>query len=563
VEERLRKLLHAFDHRPEISARLMREMLEKDRDGFLTAAASLLRQTSECRGYRYLIALLAGNNCLAACLRDLSLSMPAALTIARIGIQIDPSLDLSLTRAMAEGAAENGQQNEAQAIRTLEILAEISDGPRLLPLLSNVLQSPNPRIRSKTALVIGRRRQCARWVAQKQQEMDPRVRANAMESLWGIGDESARAVLWEASSDGNNRVAGNALIGLYRLGDTRAIGRTMEMAGHADPGFRATAAWVMGESADSRFAPALGRMLADSDSTVRARAFQSLANVRRRSSVQEQKRGLEAYLWAGRRLPDGGRQLCVAIVDRNGRLPEIAATHFLITEGDQMVMDYEVRRRAERLPAIGFGLPRILEAASDAIQRTIYECLHYRQPRQSVAIVRYSLEQPEPESQASVRLPLFSMNSAVISRIVQQRVLRSESADGLAGAARLLVESAMRISGERHLVLVGLPESSAAPAPDLDQLGQTARANGIAIHGLAIGDRDIEVLHALSSATGGRLLRAHNEQETQTALRRIFWGLQYQDELYYRPADGADGRTPVRLQICSDLGMAEDSLALE
>ena len=541
----------------------MREMLEKDRGAFLAAAAAVLRQTDENRGYRYLIALLAGNNGLAGCLRDVSLSMPAALAAARIGIRIDATLDISLARALADGALENGPQNETEAIRTLEILGEISGGPRLLPLLKSVLQSSNPRIRSKTALLIGRRRQSARWVAQRQKEMDPRVRANAMESLWGIEDESARGVLWEASSDDNNRVAGNALAGLYRVGDTRAIARTLEMAGHAEASFRATAAWVMGESSDPRFAPALGKMLADSDATVRARAFRSLANIRRRTSAQERKHGLEVHLWTADRLADGARRLSVATVRRDGRLPYLAGTQFLIAEGDRPVVEFEVRRRAPAPLAIGFGLPRILEAESDGIQQTICECLRYRRPRQALAIVRYSLEQPESDADAAVEPAIFSTNSAVLDRLVQRRVLRPESADGLAGAARLLLESAMALRGERHLVLVGLPGHVPEPAADLNQIGELARTNGIAIHGLAIGEGSLGTLRTLTMATGGRLLQARDFEEAQSALRRTFWGLQYQDEVHYRIGEGSDGPAVARVQVWSEFGMAEDSLALE
>lgn len=86
----------------------------------------------------------------------------------------------------------------------LDILAEISDGPRLVPLLTNLLQYPDPRIRSKVTLLMGRRNQNSRWVEQRKEETDPRVRANAIEGLWGAEDDAARRVLWEASHDPHN-----------------------------------------------------------------------------------------------------------------------------------------------------------------------------------------------------------------------------------------------------------------------------------------------------------------------------------------------------------------------
>lgn len=50
-------------------------------------------------------------------------------------------------------------------------------------------------------------------------ESDPRVRANAIESLWGVDSPEARTLLSFATNDANNRVVGNALLGLYHLGN--------------------------------------------------------------------------------------------------------------------------------------------------------------------------------------------------------------------------------------------------------------------------------------------------------------------------------------------------------
>ena len=72
---------------------------------------------------------------------------------------------------------------------------------------------------------------------------DPRVRANAIEALWGSDSALARGLFREASRDVNNRVAGNALLGLYLLGDTSAVPQILKMAAQPDPLFRATAAW--------------------------------------------------------------------------------------------------------------------------------------------------------------------------------------------------------------------------------------------------------------------------------------------------------------------------------
>jgi HEAT repeat protein len=49
-------------------------------------------------------------------------------------------------------------------------------------------------------------------------------------------------------------VVGNALLALYRLGDEDSITKLVAMGSHESPEFRATAAWVMGETGDTVFA---------------------------------------------------------------------------------------------------------------------------------------------------------------------------------------------------------------------------------------------------------------------------------------------------------------------
>src|SRR5581483_2076277 len=131
------------------------------------------------------------------------------------------------------------------------------------PSLVRLLRHPNPHIRSKAVLLIGRGNRSPKWIRQRLVDTDPRVRANAAEALWGVGTEEARDLLHSLVGDSNNRVAGNAVLGLYRLGDCAMITEILELAVHESAMFRATAAWVMGETGDPRFTEALAALLRD------------------------------------------------------------------------------------------------------------------------------------------------------------------------------------------------------------------------------------------------------------------------------------------------------------
>ena len=111
-------------------------------------------------------------------------------------------------------------------------------------------------------------------------ESDPRVRANAIESLWGVDTPEARALLSFAASDANNRAVGNALLGLYYLGEASMLADVVKLAGHESALFRTSAAWVMGETGDPRFTEALRRMISEPDPIVRKRAFAALVQIK-------------------------------------------------------------------------------------------------------------------------------------------------------------------------------------------------------------------------------------------------------------------------------------------
>jgi HEAT repeat protein len=562
VEELLQKLIKSFDDSPTNSSKRMRELLESDRTAFRPAALAYLRQAEDSRGYRYLVALLAGNDMLAKFTCDPALGMPAALRLARTGIKVNPSLDADLARELVNRLGTDSLGDD-MVIRSLGILGAISSGRRLLPLLTNLLHHPNPHVRSKVALLIGRRQGSVRWVEQHKDEGDPRVRANAIEGLWGSADEGAQTLLWEASRDQNNRVAGNALIGLYRLGDVRALGAVLEMAAHAEPRFRATAGWVMGESADPRFLAPLGRMLADPDKMVRTRAFRALAAVRQRAAELTSKERLRGHLWEARLLADGTRRLRLAVVDAAGTFPALAPTQFVVTEDNEAITQYEVcRRAAPHSLAIGWGWPRSQEAATVPIEKILCECLHRKRPAQLWAVLPYSPEPgPGTEAEASPE-PRFASSPAILGPLLERQATRLDAANGPVHAAQLLLAAAASISGERHLVLIGSSPHAGAPARDTERIGAKARYHGIAIHGLALS-ANVPWLDSLCTATGGRRLRADSAEEIRAAIWRIFWGVQAQDEIIYRLEKTPAAPAAVRVQVWSDLGTADDCLTLQ
>ena len=259
----------------------IRELLDDDRDAFLSNVVRILKSDTDSRAVQYLLALLVSENLLYDALCDPALNLDQALAVARLAARVDPMVDVGVARRLAEAAVSDSEASGlGDAGRILQILGEISDGTRILPSLMRLLRNANPYLRSKAVLMIGRGNRSVKWVRHRLGEADARVRANAVEALWGVDSAEARELLRFATSDGNNRVAGNALLGLYWLGDCTVISELVKMAGHDASLFRLSAAWAMGETGDPRFSEVLGRMLADSNAGVRKRAFAAVSQVK-------------------------------------------------------------------------------------------------------------------------------------------------------------------------------------------------------------------------------------------------------------------------------------------
>ena len=144
------------------------------------------------------------------------------------------------------------------------------------------------RISAKATLFVGRRIQNPAWTRKQLAQLDHRVRANAVESIWGVDLPSAVSLLEDCASDMDNRVSGNSLMGLHLLGRTEVERRVFALADAAKYEFRSTAAWIMGKMAGSENLHRLTCLVKDDHPQVRSMALRSLLEIRRAESKTPQ-----------------------------------------------------------------------------------------------------------------------------------------------------------------------------------------------------------------------------------------------------------------------------------
>jgi hypothetical protein len=135
-------------------------------------------------------------------------------------LSVDPSLDVKLAQLLPD----RGYVNHTVALegvcarRALDILDQTSRGRRLLPILGHLPHSSDPRVAAQARCLSVKRVQSPAWAAKQMLYSDERVRANAMESIWGLDTQPAVQLLEKCVDDKNTRVVGNALLGLHITG---------------------------------------------------------------------------------------------------------------------------------------------------------------------------------------------------------------------------------------------------------------------------------------------------------------------------------------------------------
>jgi HEAT repeats len=284
LEGRLRESLAAFNAQRSEAMNSMRALQSTNPAGFVLAAARLLNPPDfeNTAAAEYLTWLITTSNSLADPLLDENVvPFPVALAMAREISAVEPLLDARLIRKMLGNAGgDPAAVPTSIALRVLKIIDAISDCSRITVYLMQLERHRSAEVRSQAALLLGRGNVKLRRVRNFLASEDDRLRANAVESLWGLNTPQSRDILRGAASDRHRRVAINALIGLCKAGESDARNRLIELSAGDDPVSRRAAAWGMGQTGDSEFVPTLEALMGDADERVRGMAARSLARLR-------------------------------------------------------------------------------------------------------------------------------------------------------------------------------------------------------------------------------------------------------------------------------------------
>ncbi len=169
-------------------------------------------------------------------------------------------------------------------LHALSIMQAVALPQVLASWLRSFVHHPVKEIRSKAAKETTAKTPNLTTVERLFKSSDARVRANAVEALWSLDNDSAIELFRKALLDSSYRVVVNALVGLQGRNVGGARETLVAMSGHRSPAVRRSAAWGLGEIKDAEANRALERMAAeDPEEPVRKWASLQLERSSRRA----------------------------------------------------------------------------------------------------------------------------------------------------------------------------------------------------------------------------------------------------------------------------------------
>lgn len=556
-------LVEGFTDNPVASGKLLQRLFLDDPKQFLIDALPLLRSAPDTQGFYYILALLHSQNLILKNLCDpLLFNKKESIALARRMSRVEPLFDMKLIKlllANQELPALKEKEQETQTVaglRLLEIMSEVSDRGRSL-LLAQLLHHSNPQVRSKAALLVGKTTQDVKWVSQRMNETDSRIRANAVEALWGLESEECRQVFLEALEDPANRVVGNGVLGLYRLGVPSAVGSMVSMVNHPDDGFKKTGFWVIGESGDVRFLSILARLMRESSPSIRSYVFRAFARLKQKRSLLAAMPGLRLQALMNSIEPGGFRELGLSVRSTEGNsVIGLKPTQFVIWESSDLILDYNVRSAVEKEPlSVAFAVPRnTLPPDSKSLwERALQDCLTRRRNADAWMILQYCPAQGSQPADQQQEWPSdlrFSVDAAVLGKAICSRIPRQLSADSLMHALSSLIEAAARGRGRRHLIFLDDGSSEVPGTDQIQAMVHSASVAEVAIHGISQRESP---LHRLCKNSGGQWLIARSENSVPDLLAALYSYLYASYQLRFRAASTSE----IRIEAFSEQGLGE------
>ena len=585
----LSQAVEAFAEHDPHSTKVLDQLSSADPLKFFAAGFHVVATTKSSPGSQYLVVLLAKDKRLGNWLLDpKACTLKEAIAVARAAA--DARVHLQATFEMALNKALQNQASAANAdriLRNLNLLEAIGSHSCWNSFQVELMAYPDKVVRSKAALLIGRSSKNADWIVRRLLDRDPRVQANAVESLWGLDGVETKPHFLEALKSKNNRVFGNAAVGLYRLGEPSIIRVLLEATKHPEPLFQLSALWAIGQTQDPRFLPALTLQFKSAQGKLRLALAGAMSRIRQREQSAVKANPLHMDIGPVVMEPDGKRRLVVTLSTRPAKnLSGLKPTEFLIWENGSPVEDYRVRLISPSDHALaGFVAPWFEspgEPLEKAVREGLQQCLVMKRSDDLWRVDRYGLagtqatdEKPPDESHlpyddsvitASMKSAQGCLSDAdQLRKIFDLAVPRDRAAANGISAIQRQCKAMIQRSGKRHMIVL----LHQLAGPDMQEeavaalLRGFARDNLVIFHGISLGAGQWPLFRELCLSTPEGSFIETGESGIVDAFVQTYAMLCNRFEITYSLPLSSIAQAAVKLKVASDRGSAQGEVTME
>jgi hypothetical protein len=414
------KALESFEQNGSAAKQALNQLASSDPATFFSAGIRVVASSKPTEGSRFLIQTLAKDKRLSIGLLDPQVctvgeAMAVTRAAAEAGAQLQSTFEMALNKALqGQASAQNGER----ILRILAILSVTCSETCWNSFQVELMAYPDKVVRSKAALLIGRSTGNAQWIGRRLLDRDPRVQASAVEALWGLDAAESKPHFQAALKSRNNRVAGNAALGLYLIGDVTAMRVLLDMLRHEDPLFRLSALWAIGQTHDERFLPTLTEYYKQAEGKLRLGVVTAMAKIRRREKTVQNPGPLQVHMSQAMVQPNGRRRITFALSCHPARdLSGIKPMEFSVWENEKLIEDYEVRQvNPPALLMVGFVAPWLGsgdEPYETSLREAWKQCLAMKRRDDLWRIDRYSIEINPGVDEDSVPGSLFPYDESL------------------------------------------------------------------------------------------------------------------------------------------------------
>ena len=502
------KAVESFAEKDSTSKQVLNQLASSDPTIFFAAGIHVVATSKPSEGSRYLVLTLAKDKRLSIGLLEPKIcgtaeAMAVVRAAADAGAQLQATFEMALNKTLQGQASP---QKTERIIRILDLLAITSGQTSWNSLQVELMAYPDKMVRSKAALLIGRSTRNVAWIARRLLDRDTRVQASAVEALWEQDAEESKPHLLSALKSSNNRVAANAALGLYLIGDVTAMRALLDMLRHDDPLFRLSALWAMGETHDERFLPVLAEHYKHAEGKLRLATVGAMSRIRRREKAPHEADALQVHLSQAEAQTDGLRRLAFALSCHPARdLSGIKPADFGIWENGTLIEAYQVRLVSPpALVLAGFVAPWSAsgdEAYEKSVREGLQQCLSMKRRDHLWRIDRYSIEMnPQTDEKASSMVPYddslitpeikasngFISDPDLLRKVIALAPPPERAAIDPVAAFQRQCDAFAKRGGKRHIFLFLHDMSGADLKQDaaIDRLRSLAQDNSVVVHGI-------------------------------------------------------------------------------